>query len=296
MILCQREGIAEHVLRGRGRCPALQEKQSMPLTKNAVKELRALENKKTREQSGLFVVEGVRLLQEAVSSRFTMHTLYYTAGSVDAPETRRLLAAARSRSVDCQQITDRQMESISGTVQHQGILGVMCQERPPADTLLRPGTDESFIVGLDGVADPGNLGSIIRSADWFGVHGMVLSRNCVDLYNPKVVRSTMGSLFHFPVAVDVDVLPLVSHAKAMGYTVYVTATDGEQHFDRVLFARRSFIIFGSEAWGVSDQVRQLSDVRVAIRRYGLAESLNVGVACGIVLSGLRRMPAHGEER
>jgi TrmH family RNA methyltransferase len=263
----------------------------MPLTKNAIKELRALEKKKAREKGGLFVVEGTRLLQEAVSSRFTMQTLYYTAGSMDDPATRRLLAAARGRSVDCRQITGRQMESICGTVQDQGILGVMCQERPPADTLLRPGPEESFIVGLDGVADPGNLGSIIRSADWFGVHGMVLSTNCVDLYNPKVVRSTMGSLFHFPVAVDVDLLPLLSHAKAMGYTVYITAADGEQHFDHVCFSRKSVIVFGSEAWGVSDQVRRLSDVRVAIRRYGLAESLNVGVACGIVLSALHRMPA-----
>jgi RNA methyltransferase, TrmH family len=263
----------------------------MPLTKNALKEIRALEKKKARENSGLFVVEGVRLLQEAVSSHFTMQSLYYTAESMDDPATRRLLAEARNRSVNCQQITDRQMESISWTVQNQGILGVMCQQNPSADTLLRPGPEESCIVGLDGVADPGNLGSIIRTADWFGVQGMVLGRNSVDLYNPKVVRSTMGSLFHLPVAVDVDLLPLLSQAKAMGYTVYVTAADGEQHFDRVRFARRSFIVFGSEAWGVSAQVRVLSDVRIAIRRYGLAESLNVGVACGIVLSGLHRLPA-----
>ncbi len=263
----------------------------MPLTKNAVKEIRALEKKKARENSGLFVVEGVRLLREAVSSHFTMQSLYHTAGSMDDPGTRRLLAEARNRSVDCHLVSDRQMESISWTEQNQGVLGVMRQQNPPADALLLPGPEESYIVGLDGVADPGNLGSIIRSSDWFGVHGMVLGRNCVDLYNPKVVRSTMGSLFHFPAALDVDLLPLLSHAKSMGYTVYVTAADGEQHFDRVRFARKSFIVFGSEAWGVSDQVRELSDVRVAIRRYGLAESLNVGVACGIVLSGLHRMPA-----
>jgi TrmH family RNA methyltransferase len=263
----------------------------MPLTKNAAKEIRALEKKKAREDSGLFVVEGVRLLQEAVFSHFTMQSLYYTAGSMDDPGTRRLLAEARNRSVDCRQITDRQMDSISWTVQNQGILGVMCQHNSPAERLLRPGPEESFIVGLDGVSDPGNLGSIIRSADWFGVHGLAIGRNCVDLYNPKVVRSTMGSLFHFPVAVDVDLLPLLSLAKAMAYTVYVTTADGEQHFDRVRFARKSLIVFGSEAWGVSDQVRELSDVRIAIRRYGQAESLNVGVACGIVLSGLHRMPA-----
>jgi tRNA G18 (ribose-2'-O)-methylase SpoU len=84
-------------------------------------------------------------------------------------------------------------------------------------------------------------------------------------------------------------LPVLSHAKDRGYTVYVTDAAGETHFDRVIFARRSIIVFGNEAWGVSDQARRLADVRISIRRYGMGESLNVAVACGIILSRIHRL-------
>ena len=146
----------------------------------------------------------------------------------------------------------------------------------------------SVVVALDIIGDPGNLGSIIRSADWFGVQAVLLGRQSVDLYNPKVVRSTMGSIFHLPIVQDLDLLAALSHARELGYTIYGADTEGETHFDKVRFAQRSVIVLGNEAWGLSDAVRKLTDVRVAIRRYGSAESLNVGVACGILLSGLHR--------
>ena len=130
---------------------------------------------------------------------------------------------------------------------------------------------------------------MVRTCDWFGVHGMLIGQNSVDLYNPKVLRSTMGGVFHLPVVENVDLLPALSRARAMGYRVYVTDASGETHFDRVRFALKSVIVFGNEAWGVTDQIKQLADERVAIRRYGAAESLNVGVACGIVLSGVHRL-------
>jgi TrmH family RNA methyltransferase len=99
----------------------------------------------------------------------------------------------------------------------------------------------------------------------------------------------MGGIFHLSVVEDVDLLPAISKAKSLDYRVYVTDAAGETHFDRVRFTHRALIIFGNEAWGVSDQLKQLADERVAIRRYGAAESLNVGVACGIVLSSLHRL-------
>jgi TrmH family RNA methyltransferase len=111
----------------------------------------------------------------------------------------------------------------------------------------------------------------------------------VELYNPKVVRATMGGIFHLPIATDVDLLSTISKARAMGFKVYVTDIHGETHFDRITYNSRSLIVFGNEAWGVSDQLKQLADVRLTIRRYGAAESLNVGVACGVVLSALHRL-------
>jgi TrmH family RNA methyltransferase len=111
----------------------------------------------------------------------------------------------------------------------------------------------------------------------------------VEMYNPKVLRSTMGGIFHIPVMGDVDLLSTISRAKGLGFRVYVTDLAGELHVDKVNYNHRSLIVFGNEAWGVSDQVKQLADDRLVIRKYGAAESLNVGVACGIVLSCIHRL-------
>jgi TrmH family RNA methyltransferase len=145
-----------------------------------------------------------------------------------------------------------------------------------------------ILVAVDSLSDPGNLGTIIRTCDWFGVDGVLIGRNSVDLYNPKVVRASMGGVFHLRIVDDVDLLSTLSQAKNSGFAVYVTDAGGEAHFDRTNYSRKSVIVFGNEAWGISDQIRSLADVRVAIRRYGAAESLNVAVASGIVLSHIHR--------
>jgi TrmH family RNA methyltransferase len=181
------------------------------------------------------------------------------------------------------------MNAVTDTVTAQGILAIVRRRSSSAELLLRAEKVESVLVALDGVSDPGNLGSIIRTCDWFGVQGILLGNNCVELFNPKVLRGTMGSVFHLPVAERVDLLPAISRARTLGYTVYVTDPAGVTHFDRVRYSGKAVIVFGNEAWGVSDQLKNLGDVRVAIRRYGAAESLNVAVACGIMLSGLHRL-------
>ena len=137
----------------------------------------------------------------------------------------------RCRHVD--QVTAKEMASLTETVTAPGILAVLRQKNAPAASLLDRRDPPAVLVALDSVADPGNLGSIIRTCDWFGVDAVVLGRNTVDLYNPKVVRATMGGLFHLPVVTDVDLLSFISHAKSRDYTVYVTDPAGEAHFDRV---------------------------------------------------------------
>jgi TrmH family RNA methyltransferase len=99
----------------------------------------------------------------------------------------------------------------------------------------------------------------------------------------------MGGIFHLPIVEGVDLPLTISRAKSMGYRIYVTELEGETHFDRVSYEGKTMVIFGNEAWGVSDQVSELADYRVSIRRYGQGESLNVSVACGIVLSAMHRL-------
>ncbi len=261
----------------------------MPMTKGRLKDLRELTHKKYRDEQNKFIAEGVRLVQEAVDSDFKVLEAYYTPDIVDQPGGPALLARLKEKTTQLFETTNREMELISETVHFQGVLAVLKQKQFTPDTMLQSNHAPSVIVGFDGVSDPGNLGTMVRTCDWFGVNGVMLGRNSVELYNPKVVRSTMGGVFHLPIATGVDLLSTASAAKTMGYKVYVTDLRGETHFDRVTFENKSFIIFGNEAWGVSDQVRDLADVRVSIRRYGAAESLNVSVACGVVLSQLHRL-------
>jgi TrmH family RNA methyltransferase len=260
----------------------------MALTGKQLKELRSLSQKKFRDELGLFLVEGQRMIEEAAGSDFQFAGVYHTEEIAADPAVRNLLQKLRKRG-EMHEVTAREIESFSDTVTAQGIAAVLRRRDFAPESLLSRRPERSVLVALDAVSDPGNVGSILRTCDWFGVNGVVLGRNSVDLYNPKVVRATMGGLFHLPIAERVDLPAWLSKAQGAGYTVYITDLEGEVHFDRVQYDNKSVIAFGNEAWGVSDQVKKLAQSRVVIRRYGAAESLNVGVACGIVLSSVHRL-------
>ncbi len=261
----------------------------MSLSKIKLKKLRELTRRKYRDLDQKFIVEGVRLVQEAVDSDFAVLEAYYTDDISDQPGGKALLVRLKEKSCDLHQTTAREMDLISETVSFQGILAVLKQKHFPVESILSASHPSSLIVAFDGVSDPGNLGTMVRTCDWFGVNGIVVGRNSVELYNPKVVRSTMGGVFHLPIAVGVDLPTVISNAKKMGYKVYVTDVKSEVHFDRVQYQSKSLFVFGNEAWGVSDLLKQLADVRISIRRYGAAESLNVSVACGVVLSAVHHL-------
>jgi TrmH family RNA methyltransferase len=261
----------------------------MALTKAKLKDLKELALKKHRDEEKKFLVEGVRFLHEAVRSDFTIIEAFYTADMEKNPAGRDVLEALRRKTDRLVPISSRELNAITATENAQGIVAVMKQREFSPDAMLRCADGQCTLVAFDGVSDPGNVGSMVRTCDWFGVSGVLIGRNSVELYNPKVLRATMGGIFHLPIADRVDLLATVSKAKALGYRIYVTDAGGETHFDHVTYESKSLIIFGNEAWGVSDQIKQLADVRLVIRRYGAGESLNVAVACGIVLSSLHRL-------
>jgi TrmH family RNA methyltransferase len=260
----------------------------MSLTKNQLKDLRALSQKKFRDESDLFLVEGARLLRDAVGSTYEIVEVYSTEQFGESEDGARLLASLRRRA-SLRKVTQRELESFSDTVHAQGIAAVLTQRHDTASSLLRREDGVSYLAAVDAVSDPGNLGSIIRTCDWFGMDGLLIGENSVDVYNPKVVRATMGGLFHLPDVQHVDLPVAFTRAKELGYTIYAADQNGTAHFDLVPYASKSLVVFGNEAWGISDAVRDVADVRVAIRRYGAAESLNVGVACGILLSAMRKL-------
>ena len=260
----------------------------MSLTRNRIREIRALSQKKVRDELDLFVVEGLRLVRDAAESAFDIPEAFATAAFEASPGGEHLVGLLRARGTSCRQVTPRELSQFADTVNAQGVLAIVRRRNESAGEVIRRITIPALLVGLDGIADPGNLGSIVRTCDWFGAGGILLGRTSVDLYNPKVVRATMGGIFHVPVVTGLD-LPLSAlQAKEQGYTVYVTDPSADLFDADVRFPERSLIIFGNEAHGVSEDLSRAADARIAIRRYGAAESLNVGVACGILLSAHRR--------
>jgi RNA methyltransferase, TrmH family len=263
----------------------------MPLTRNRIREIRSLSQKSARDELGLFVAEGLRLVGEAAGSAFEIPEAFSTGEFSATAEGARLMGMLGARGTVCRELTPRELAQCADTVTPQGVIALVRIRSESASGLIRRLPMPSLAVALDGIADPGNLGSIIRTCDWFGAGGILLGKGSVDPYNPKAVRSTMGGIFHVPVVTGLDLAAVAATAREAGYTVYVAEAGADLDESDVEWAERSLIAFGSEAHGVSEDLTRAADSRVSVRRYGSAESLNVGVACGILLAAHRRRQA-----
>ena len=146
-----------------------------------------------------------------------------------------------------------------------------------------------LIVACDHINDPGNLGTILRTCDWFGVDAVLLSEGCVSVYNEKVVRATSGSIFHLKVFENLELKTAISHLQSESFKLIATALDGKPLGSKTLH-EKSVLILGSEAHGVNPDILRQVDEVLSIPRFGKAESLNVGIACGIFLSNWRIQP------
>jgi TrmH family RNA methyltransferase len=249
-----------------------------------MKYLRSLTIKKYRESEGKFILEGWKPLDEALRSDFTVEALYVKAASIEDPSVQEYLAQAESRHIPLCQITELELSQISGTVQSQGVFAVVHQqERVWSDDAC---ASAQCFVALDGVGDPGNVGTIIRTADWFGVDAVLLGNGSASIYNEKVLRSTSGSIFHLPIYEKIDLPAIILTLKQKGFTVIATAMEGQPLETADLPLKRVYL-FGNEAHGISPELRAAADCSVSIPKYGKAESLNVGVACGTFLAQWR---------
>ncbi|HTO94698.1 MAG TPA: RNA methyltransferase [Bacteroidota bacterium] len=260
----------------------------MPLTKNRIRAIRSLTLRKGRDELGLFLAEGLRLVGDAASSGAEIAEAFATEEFERSAAGGELCGRLRSRGAACRRVSARELSAIADTVHAQGIVALVRIPRPDAAEIFRRAQAPAVAVALDGVADPGNLGSIVRTCDWFGAAGLLVGRGSVDLYNPKVVRATMGGLFHIPCVQEISLSGALSAARRMGFAVVVADAREGTPEEETEFTPRSLIVLGSEARGVDPALAALADLHVAIRRRGGGESLNVGVACGIILAACRR--------
>lgn len=250
------------------------------LSKNQLKNLKRLELKKFRQETGLFVAEGPKVVGD-LSEMTTPQTIIATtdySGLQDCPCERII-------------VSDEELRRASFLQHPQQVIGIFRQpvytaeERQTAINLAR----KELVLALDGVQDPGNMGTIIRVADWFGIRTIICSHHCADVWNPKVVQATMGSIARVKILYE----PLENVILTLGKEtpVYGTLLDGNNIYDEEL-SQHGIIIMGNEGNGISEGIRILVNRRLLIPQYSTgqtrAESLNVAIATAVVCSEFRR--------
>jgi TrmH family RNA methyltransferase len=253
----------------------------MKATKRQLALLSSLRTRKGRREGG-FLVEGVRLCEELARTRLAVETVLVASDKIDDARIGRLTARLENKGAAVIHAPASQVQRISDTVHSQGILAaVPWREYALADVRF---AGRARVLALDRVSDPGNVGAIIRTAAWFKISAVLLGRECADLLNPKTVRATMGGMFHIPVLRDMELAAAVGELKRMDFAISAAALRGSPEWRTWCEPARSLLILGSEAHGVSEELRGLADHTLIIPRTGAGDSLNVAVTAGIFLA------------
>jgi RNA methyltransferase, TrmH family len=264
------------------------------LTNADIKRLAELKDRGGRKAQGLFFIEGKRAVQEALTGDAPIKKLLVSLGS-STGKLSGIIALAGDKQVEVEELPVAKFDKLTSTETTQGIIAIAGVREMTSDELLskiRPMRAASVLL-LDRVSDPGNLGTILRSAAWFGVEGVLSGAGGVDAYNPKVVRSAMSAICQLDFVQDVVLADQIVRLKELGFTVVASEQDAPLSYSDYDYPRRCAIIFGSEASGIAAGVLDLCDARVGIPRVGKMESLNVGVAASIVLSEMARRKSAG---
>lgn len=241
---------------------------------NLIKALIRLKN--YRKKRGLFVVEGFRAAKEAINSDYAVEFIVLSDDFVKRYGEK----IHEFEDVKVYEVPQKLYRTLSDTETPQGIMAVVRMKKFEIEDLCK---GNFIIVALDGIKDPGNMGTIIRTADAAGASGILAGKGCVDVYNPKVIRSTMGSIFHLPVVEEIDLQWAVEELSKRGAKIVVTSLGARKSYLDVDYTSPVVIVFGSEAEGVSKEILNMQSEQVKIPIPGKAESLNVAVASGILL-------------
>lgn len=244
------------------------------MTKAEIQQIRSLQDKRNRDAEGLFLAEGAKLVEEIASSKLTIRRIYTTRTDL--------------KGANVEVIDSKTMERLSGLKTASDTLAVV--EQPRYRLSLRSLT-KSLVLALDGVQNPGNLGTIIRLADWFGVEDILCSKECADCFNPKVIQATMGAILRVRIHYVDNLAELLSEASKEGMPIYGTLLDGDNIYSTTL-TPTGIIVMGNEGRGLSQECRRVVTHRLLIPAYPAnrptSESLNVAMATGITLSEFRR--------
>ncbi len=247
------------------------------LTKSSIKYIQSLQHKKFRDELGEFIAEGPKIVNELLEQQIFECKCIYAVKEWIAEYSYLL----QNRTEIIEEIEFFELEKIANYSTPNQVIGLFKKKKP----IVTFDWSTSCTVLLEDIQDPGNLGTIIRSADWFGIKNIVCSKNTVDIYNPKVVQSTMASLGRINVIYE-NLKEWLSDKKEI-VPVYAAVLDGEP-LHEIKTVKASVLMIGNEGNGLSDELIQMSSVKITIPKIGLAESLNAAVATAIILYELQK--------
>lgn len=251
-----------------------------------IRETKQLQQRKFRDQRGLFYLEGVRIVEEALATSL-VETVFFTSRLTDTPRGEELVEKARLQGVSTFHCHESVLAELTDTVQSQGVVAVV---KKPAWSPFCAGV----MLIADEIQDPGNMGTLLRTAVGAGVSGLFVIEGSVDLYNPKVLRSSMGAIFHLPhwLTTRQEVLNLI---KANSQTLVIADLANSENYWDIKYPRNVAVVIGNEARGVHQNFREEAPLRVRIPLVGPVESLNAPVAAGVLLYEILRQQKFGTE-
>ncbi|WP_033164579.1 RNA methyltransferase [Clostridium sp. KNHs205] len=254
-----------------------------------IKNLIQLQTKpKERQEQKAFVVEGIKMFEEAKAGGHLMKAYI----SEKLYEEKISLQPDYFIGTSYEIVTEQVMKAASDTLSPQGILAIVRKQEYSIEELIRK--YDINLVLLEDIRDPGNLGTIIRTAEGAGVTGIILSQASVDLYNPKVIRSTMGAIYRMPIVYSEDFLETLRVIKAAGISIYAAHLKAASEYDTISYPEKTAILVGNEARGLSEEAARLSNSNIIIPMEGKVESLNAGVAASILMYEIYRQKRQGK--
>lgn len=240
-----------------------------------IKDVKKLKEKKHRNESCKFLIEGFRFVCEGLESSFEVPLVFISENAKDRWASFDVQSKLQ-KETKVYTVTDQILKSISSTDTPQGIVAVVNNKSISLDN------KQGFYILVDKVQDPGNMGTIIRTAHAAGALGIIVTKGTVDIYNEKTLRSTMGSIFHIPIIHD-DNLSQLGFLRSNGFKLVVSSLDTDNNFFDVDLRNKSIIAVGNEGSGVSKELLDMSDISIKIPMPGGAESLNVSIAASIMM-------------
>ena len=247
------------------------------ITRNELKYYSSLSQKKFRESELKFIVEGLKNVEEGLDSHYDCEIVLTTFEFAELHKN--FLSDVKRKKIRIEILRSQDFIRISETKSPQGIAAVF---RYAKLKFYPDKTESNVLVYLDNISDPGNLGTIIRTCDWFGINEILISKFSVDYLNPKAIRASMGSIFHLYIFEEVEPA-LLDDLKLNNYRIICSDLDGKNIYD-YKFPDKIVLVFSNEATGPSEVVKTIADDVITIPKYGNAESLNVAIASGIILS------------